>query len=277
MPEAVPVSMGSPEFVRREVGPFLFTDAWFPPGASLPPHVHDRATFATILEGSFDLVFTSPTIRHRRRPCPPGTVFTEPVGERHANLVSEFGARAVVIQPDPGAEQLLRPCAPMLDRINHFSHGGIELRARRLRRELAHPDDVTPLALEALALEMLAAATRLDPEERRAGDRPRWLLEARDYVHAHFREAPRIADVGEAVGIHPSHLARVFRREYGVPLGRYVRRLRIAWAADQLVESDASLSTIAYRAGFADQSHFTRRFRRATGMTPGAYRQRRRG
>ena len=60
-------------------------------------------------------------------------------------------------------------------------------------------------------------------------------------------------------------------------MGTYVRRLRLNWAAAELARSDASLAQTALAAGFADQSHFTRAFRRYTGFTPSAYRRTRRG
>lgn len=277
MPTPVPVTMGSPEFVRREAGAFRFTWAWFPPGASLDAHVHDRTTFATMVEGAFDLVFTSPALGRRVRPCTPGTVFTEPAGERHGNRVSEEGARVLVIQPDPDAGDLLRPCGELLDAVPHFRHAGLAVAARRLVREMDRDDDVAPLAMEGLALEMLATAARLEPAERRVSRSPRWLERAREFVHAHFRDSPRIADVAEEVGVHPAHLARGFRREHGMPLGTYIRTLRLEWAADRLATGDEPIARIAHRAGYADQSHLTRRFRKQMGTTPAAYRRRMQG
>jgi AraC-like DNA-binding protein len=56
-------------------------------------------------------------------------------------------------------------------------------------------------------------------------------------------------------------------------MGSYVRRLRLDWAARELVRSETSLAGVALEAGFADQSHFTRFFKRHTGLTPQAYRR----
>lgn len=51
----VPVTMGSARTTTAEVDGFRIIDAWFPPGSHLPPHVHDRANFGVMLEGSFKL------------------------------------------------------------------------------------------------------------------------------------------------------------------------------------------------------------------------------
>lgn len=271
----VPVSMGSPSFRVVEGDRFLCTLARFPTGAYLPPHVHDRPTFAVILEGGFDLQFTSPGIRRKRLPCTAGTVFVEPAGERHANAIAGSGASVVVLQPETGNEELWGPFTELLGCIQHFRHGPVALDARRLATEVRRPDELTPLSMEALALRMLVEAGRR-PDAGRDGRRPGWLERVDEYVHETFRDAPRIADVAEVAGVHPSHLASVFRDAYGVPLGEYLRRLRAEWCAERLAGRDRSLSEIAYAAGYADQSHFTREFKRWTGWTPAAYRAARR-
>ena len=70
------------------------------------------------------------------------------------------------------------------------------------------------------------------------------------------------------------HLAKLFRKRFGYSMGEFVRRQRIRWACEQLAHDDATIATIAVRAGFADHAHFTRTFRRITGCSPRWYRQR---
>jgi AraC family transcriptional regulator len=92
-------------------------------------------------------------------------------------------------------------------------------------------------------------------------------------LHDRFRENLRLADIAAEVGVHPVHLARVFRLSYGAPVGSYARGLRLTWAAGRLRDSGDGIAQIALEAGFFDQSHFTRAFKRHFGMTPLAYRQ----
>ena len=82
--------------------------------------------------------------------------------------------------------------------------------------------------------------------------------------------------MARAAGVRPAHLAAVFRKVHRIPLGTYVRRLRVDWVAEQLIRTDAPIALIAAEAGFADQAHLTRVFRRALGSTPGEYRKARR-
>jgi AraC family transcriptional regulator len=74
------------------------------------------------------------------------------------------------------------------------------------------------------------------------------------------------------VGVHPMHPATAFRRYYGCTVGEYTRRRRIEFASQRIVTSDATLVELAMAAGSSDQAHFSRVFRRVTGMNPSAYR-----
>ena len=252
----------------------LVTHVWFPPLSVLEPHVHDLPTFAVILQGGFDL--TLPGRIERTVDCPVGTVLAQPAGARHANHFGPDGARGVVLQPDSAYGTLPAECAAVFERVHHFRDGPIAAAARRLARELVAPDDITPLAAHGLVLEMLANAARLEPRIRMHGSMPRWFTRATDMVHARFRDNLRIDDIAAEAGVHAAHLAVVFRRAHREPLGSYMRRLRVDWAADRLLDTDAPIAAVACEAGFADQAHLTRCFRQVLGTTPAAYRRARR-
>jgi AraC family transcriptional regulator len=267
----VPITMGASGAATLTLDDFLVTDADFPAREHLAPHVHARAGFAVMLDGSFDLEIT-----HRVYACEPGSVVTEPAEERHANLLGTRGAHVVVVQPAPAAMDRLGPCGRLFDSVHHDRKTPACAPAWGIARELRFPDASTPLAVEGLVLEMLALASRRDGivERVRRAPPPAWLARARDELHARFLCPPRVRDLAATAGVHPDHLARAFRLRFGVPVGTYVRRLRLDWAAGQLSAGrDVAIVHIALNAGFADQSHFTRAFKRHTGLTPAEYRR----
>jgi AraC family transcriptional regulator len=139
-----------------------------------------------------------------------------------------------------------------------------------MHREFLQRDNLTPLALEGMLLELLAQMTR---ESSGGGESqcPRWLRQAQDFLHAHFTESLSVEAVAAAAGVHPSHLMRGFRRHCRCTIGDYVRRLRVEYACHLLSTSGAPAAEIARTVGFADQSHFTRTFKGCTGMTPAAF------
>ena len=73
-------------------------------------------------------------------------------------------------------------------------------------------------------------------------------------------------------GVAPATLARSYRSAFRITVGERIRQLRIERAVRDLLESEEPLSSVALRAGFYDQSHFTNLFRRRFGVTPAQYR-----
>lgn len=264
---SAPIAAGSLDLSTIEVGGFHVTDAVFPPMLALASHYHERTCFAVVLEGSLDKAF--PRAEYY---SPASTTITMPAQERHADKFQGVGAHMLVLEPGPTNEELVRPCAQVLNQVSHFRHAGIAALAWRISREVRAPDDVSHLAVEGLALEMLAVAARLfvrSPMEKRP---PPWLVTVEECIRETFLERLHVSDLATAVGVHPVHLARAFRVHFGQSLGQYVRGLRLDWAAVELASSDVPLCDLALRAGFADQSHFTRAFKGHTGHTPAEYR-----
>lgn len=201
-------------------------------------------------------------------------VLTEPAAERHANVFGTAGAHIVIVQPDGRRVELLRPFSGFLDSINHFADGQVGLLARRLSIEIARPDDLTPLAIEALGLELLATAARSLLSRPADLTPPKWLERVRDRLREDFPAPVTLTELAGIAGMHPGHLTRMFRRYYGRSIGAYRRERRLDWTAKRLVVSGDSLAAVAAAAGFADQSHFARAFKQCYGCSPGDYRAR---
>ncbi len=205
----------------------------------------------------------------------PGTLHTEPAGDSHSNRFGTSGARIVVVQPDPTAEELLGRCRPLLTEIHRVTQPQPVALARRMCAEIAGPDTLSRLAIEGACLELLTIGARAVSSAGSADDvQAAWLPRVLDYLHAHFLDCPTIARLSSLAGVHPAHFTRAFRRALKQSPATYVRRLRLDWAAEALDRTDQSLVEIAAASGFADQSHFTRAFRRHVGAPPAAYRRR---
>jgi AraC-like DNA-binding protein len=84
-----------------------------------------------------------------------------------------------------------------------------------------------------------------------------------------------IEELAAAAAVSPFHFLRMFERVVGIPPGQYMLRMRLRRAAVGLRRSSDAIAAVALDCGFDDLSTFNRQFRRVTGLTPKAYRERR--
>ena len=255
------VSAGASRFRRLEVTLGHVSANSFPADLTLPVHSHPQATVAVILAGGF-----TGSYRGGERDCQRRSVIVEPAGEEHGN---RFGPDVTsILTLSLEADRLGQAVESTANRCSYDRDPFAELIARRAANELDRPDNLTPLAVEAAALELIARVTRTARPERR----PAWLGEARAYLHDRYAESFSLADVAAAVDVDPERLARVFRRAFDEPLAGYLRRIRVDAAAHMLTSTELPIARVAGDVGFADQSHLTRCFSRYLGTTPGRYR-----
>lgn len=95
----------------------------------------------------------------------------------------------------------------------------------------------------------------------------------RDLIEDRFRTTRRIGDYADALGMTPERLNDHCKRITGVTVGHLIRQRLLTEAKRHLLFTDLTASEIAYDLAFADPSHFSRFFRRYTGMTPQEFRQ----
>ena len=119
------------------------------------------------------------------------------------------------------------------------------------------------------------AINRLTPQPARArgGLSPAMLRRIRDYVDSHLDHHIDIESLAATAELSPYHFARTFKQTEGTTPHMFVLERRLAKARELLTRPDLSLADVALASGFADQSHFSRRFRQAVGISPGQFRK----
>lgn len=96
------------------------------------------------------------------------------------------------------------------------------------------------------------------------------VTQVQDYLEAHYADPIALSDLSELVHISPYHLARLFRKQVGIPPHKYLENVRIRHA-EHLLASGMPIAEVAFATGFSSQSHLTRTFKRFIGTTPGDY------
>lgn len=101
----------------------------------------------------------------------------------------------------------------------------------------------------------------------------RQVKQVTDFILAHLAQDLSLEALAQQAGFSAYHFARLFRQTTGESPHQFVLRQRIAEAQRLLTETGLPLARIAVETGFANQSHFTRIFKRQLGLTPRAYRR----
>jgi AraC-like DNA-binding protein len=241
------------------------------------PHRHDAFLIGIIEEGVHSV-----WCRGERTAAGPGYVATFDPGEVHHGGAAEPGGwrqRMLYVSErvvaDVLEDQLDRAAPAGAQHFRDCFRGDAQV-ANTLRR--VHE------ILELGAGEVLEVQTRFEgllgglfrryasvhPSPPLARDAPVALERVREYIHAQFRDPCRLGDLARVAGLRRDHLVRAFQRRFGLPPHRYLTQVRID-AAKELLAREVPASEVAAEIGFADQSHFLRRFKAVVGVTPGRY------
>ena len=259
---ADPAQTAGSRLRSRDVAGFVIADARYHAHADVPLHTHASAGLAYIFAGRY-----TKRIGQSERDCGPGTMTVEPPGVEHGERYGRDDARVLFIELSPARFDMISQIIPAPVCLEHAAPMAL---AGRLRRELRASDTASALAIEGLALELVAHAGRLVDRRPAA---PSWLGLIVSRLRDECRQQLTVSDLAASAGVHPAHVARVFRARMGCSVGEFQRRLRVEWAMIQLQRSESSLDAIALDAGFFDQSHFCRVFGRHVGISPGQFRQ----
>jgi len=253
-----------PGATELRAGGFRILATTLPSRFFIPRHAHRANNLAYTVTGGVAETFDREQVETR-----PGDVVLKPAGVPHDDRFGDAATTTLQLEWLPDADS--NP-GPAFDRVLHFRSGDVAALAARLYAELQIQDSATALVAEGLALELLGRIVRSRAPRREAAV-PRWLARVRERLHDDPGDGTSIRDLAAEAGVSADHLARRYRQAYGVTAGHDRRRARLEQAAAELMRAHERLSDIALRAGFADQAHFTRAFKRAFGMPPGAYRR----
>lgn len=223
--------------------------------SQVPEHAHDWPVLSLFVLGAY----SNRTEVGERYVCGPSAVLYA-VGVRHANTVSTDGFEQIEIEFDPA--WLCLPGLPRMP-VAHLSGGRIGAATRALIHACGKA--INEQRFAAALRQFLTLAL-----EQPAVSPPVWA----DQVTRRLRQNAtlRVKDLAREVGRHPSWLGATYRQAVGEGILETATRLRIEHAMRLLRETSLSYCEIAYEAGFCDQSHMNRNFRRVLDRLPSTVR-----
>ena len=241
------------------------------------PHIHEDYALGVIERGAMAFRY-----RGAGLVAPAGSVNLVVPGEAHdGHAVDAAGWSYRMFYLEP--ELLARAASELAGRRAgppHFAAGvlhdpGLAARVRGLHR-LLEADAAPRLALEDRLLDLLghwiSRHAAQPPAARRPGREPGAVARARTLLDERCAEDLSLADLAAQTGLSPWRLARAFAAAVGLPPHAYQVQARIRRARERLA-GPQGLAELAADLGFADQSHFTRAFKRIVGVSPGSWRK----
>jgi AraC family transcriptional regulator len=243
----------------------VLSEFTYSPGLRLGWHSHELAAFVLTLRGTSRETFTGAEFEGTER-----GLLIRPAHERHWDSIGDQGASCFLIELGSIWLRGLPVLGSVLQVPSFNRSGTLRCLAHRVYREWLLNDTASPIAIQALVQEIAAQLIR--EEERRVMSRPPvWLRRVKQRLEEDLAETPTLTELAGIGGVHPTHLARHFRRHYAMTIGEYLRQRRVDAAMEMLSEKNCALTEIALEVGFSSHGHLCTVFKRLTGMTPSEF------
>jgi len=230
-------------------------------GETVPSHCHDHASIRALISGDHHYVDDSGGIRNS---VPKAWYYSDP-NHIHSHEACQTDITSIGIQ----FPQETFPNPPIID-SSVLRGASADFTLDLIQNHLKNPRSTSPSVL--LATFHLLRAALVDEGQQNTSNIPPWLTKLKATLDSKYLEPINVEKLSQEIGIHPSHMARAFRAEFGLTITGYIRDRRLEWSLDQIKNSNAKLGIVATQAGFADQSHFSREFKRRYGHNPSNYR-----
>jgi AraC family transcriptional regulator len=228
--------------------------------ARIPEHAHDWPVLSIFVLGGY----SNQTELGEMAIAGPSAVLYR-AGAAHRNIVGSAGFEQIEIEFEPAwIGCSLIPDAP----VSRWLGGHTGAEARTLAHLCGQEEDEENL--RAALQRFLQRAS-----SRTAHDPPVWVGKATQRLSGD--PTLRVGDLADDMRRHPSWLGTAYRRATGEGLLETAARFRVEHAARLLRETDQLGACIALEAGFCDQSHMSRTFRRLLGRLPSEVRDDRSG
>jgi AraC-like DNA-binding protein len=250
------------------------SELWLFRGAAaemINAHQHDDIELNVVLGGAIDYLFGGQTVRVQHGQA---AVFWASVPHR---LLDIPGEHAEVCWAHVPLSTVLAWELPSSD-LTQLLQGGLALAPAPVGAvpawdswadDLADDDPITALLEIQAMIRRILRTSRVEPSGIATTARP---FRMAAHLMERFREPVAAADVAGAVHLNTEYAMTLFRRTWGMTIGEFLTRRRVAEAQRLLVTTELSTVAVAHSAGFGSVSNFYAQFAKHSGTSPGAYR-----
>jgi AraC-like DNA-binding protein len=239
-----------------------------------PRHWHDEIHMCVIEGGGGTLFYGG-----SNHETPAGSLFVVQPGETHGNYTRHSEGcsyRTLNITPETFTRLIFEVTGSDTYSFSMRSPVVLDVEVIHAFTKAHRTFEVTnsDLKRDSVLLELFAVLMTRHGEQKPAlakvGSERSAIKRVREYLKENIAENVLLKHLAQMANLSPFHLNRAFSLETGLPPHAYQTQLRII-QAKRLLQLGEPLSDVASKVGFADQSHFTRQFKRIVGTTPGQY------
>lgn len=229
-------------------------------------HYHENAYFTFILQGKL--------IEGNKREsynCAAGSLLFHSWQEPHYNVKPDGYTRGFHIEFDKNYFDRFDFDINELEGSFQIENADVKFLLYKIFRETKICDDAASVSIQTLLFEILGEMLRANRIAR--GKKPLWASRLKEILHDDYSDKLSLKKLSAELNVHPVHLSRDFSKYFDCTFGEYVRKARVEKSLALLADKNLSLTEIAFRCGFADQSHFLRCFKQINHVKPSEYRK----
>jgi AraC family transcriptional regulator len=238
---------------------FAVEQSVYPADTYMPPHTDKFSRTSIILDGQLQEKAGSEAFNAK-----PGSLVIKPNDVVHENIFGKKPVRSLSIS---FYDDLLMK--NYFQKWQWIDHPGVSVMGVRLWTQMRKARTETDVMKS--CHDFFSELTLL---KYNAADKPVfWQQQLKALIEKDLSTPENIQLLSQKLSLHRVYLARAFKKKYGVSPVEFRTYTRIAAAILDLSLTDKTLVSIAFDAGFADQSHLNREFKKKIGCTPLSFRQ----
>jgi AraC family transcriptional regulator len=239
----------------------LSETAYFP-HSTIPVHCHKNFYISYVLKGKYSETYLKTKIF-----CLQGDIIIHPQHLEHSNGFDDKGGTCFNIEFSNSFQKEIDILN--INNFKLFDSKSILLKTaiQRIYNEYKSGDEYSAIIIEGLLLETMGYSAR----ETYKNISQYWMKKANEIIKDTRSSNISLSSIATELNISTSHLAREFKKACGVTIGQYIQNIKIQQACEKLKKNNSDILSIALDSGFSDQSHFTKSFKKITGLTPRQY------
>ncbi|MEL6812117.1 MAG: helix-turn-helix transcriptional regulator [Bacteroidota bacterium] len=228
-------------------------------------HYHENPYFMYVLNGNvLDIN------KKRKTTCPAGSFLLHNWNEQHMNTKESNSARGFHIEFERKWFDQKKLNVDLWEGSQLIEDPRMHSILGKLYLEFKCWDSFSEASIDLLLFQLCEQTQRR--HESAMLKEPSWIQTLKELLNEEV-ENLSLGSLSNTLGVHPAHLSRAVPKYLQTTLGDYIRQQKVKKALQYLLDPNFSLTEITYICGFADQSHFTRTFKRYYHKTPKDFRK----